>query len=204
VNSSIKDELARIGRGFNQRGWVLGTSGNFSAVLSRNPLRLAITSSGIDKEELSEKHILEIDDAGKVINGEGRASAETLLHLSVVRFKTASSVLHTHSAWSNILSDAYFADGGLNIEGFEMLKGLDGISTHEHREWVPIVDNSQDMKALSNDVERVLSTHSNAHGFLIRKHGLYTWGRNISEAKRHVEIFEFLFEVLGRRHCAAR
>lgn len=190
------NELAAIGRLFYARGWVLGTSGNFSAVVSREPLRLAITSSGVDKGELAAGHILEIDDAAQVVAGAGRPSAETLLHLSVVGRRGAGAVLHTHSIWSNIISGA--SGAGLAIEGHEMLKGLDGVTTHEHREWLPVIDNSQDMPRLAQTVEQVLNEHPRAHGFLLRRHGLYTWGRDLAEAKRHVEIFEFLLEVIGR------
>ena len=196
--------LARLGPDFHTRGWVLGTSGNFSAVLSRDPLRLAITSSSVDKGQLAADHFLQIDAEGNVIEGGGRPSAETLLHLAVVRLREAGAVLHTHSVWSNILSDAYAGDGGLSIEGYEMLKGLEGVSTHEHRECLPIIENSQDMSALAESVGEVLEEHPGAHGFMLRRHGLYTWGKNIGAAKRHVEIFEFLLEVLGRKHCAAR
>lgn len=79
-----------------------------------------------------------------------------------------------------------------------MLKGLEGVVTHEHREWLPIIENSQDMHSLAQDVEKVLVEHPEAHGFLLRRHGMYTWGKDISEAKRHVEILEFLLEVIGR------
>lgn len=85
-----------------------------------------------------------------------------------------------------------------------MLKGLEGVTTHEHREWVPIIENSQDMTALAKSVEDTLNQNPQSHAFLLRRHGLYTWGSNIEEAKRHVEILEFLLEVLGRRYCAAR
>src|SRR5262249_26759651 len=95
------DELAAVGRLFYARGWGLGTSGNFSAATSREPLRLAITSSGVDKGMLAAAHILEIDDAARVVAGAGRPSAETLLHLSVVHRRGAGAVLHTHSIWSN-------------------------------------------------------------------------------------------------------
>lgn len=196
--------LARLGPDFHGRGWVLGTSGNFSAVLSREPLRLAITSSSVDKGELTADHILQIDGEGSVLDGGGRPSAETLLHLAVVRLREAGAVLHTHSVWSNILSGAYYADGGLSIEGYEMLKGLEGVSTHEHREWLPIIENSQDMIGLAVSVEAALIQHPSAHGFLLRRHGLYTWGKDVAEAKRHVEILEFLLEVRGRTHCAPK
>jgi methylthioribulose-1-phosphate dehydratase len=200
----VAANLARLGADFHGRGWVLGTSGNFSAVVTREPLRLAITSSGVDKGELTADHILQIDAEGNVLEGGGRSSAETLLHLTVIRLREAVAVLHTHSVWSNILSDAYSADGGLSIEGYEMLKGLEGVSTHEHREWLPIIENSQDMTGLAGSVEEALTQHPGAHGFLLRRHGLYTWGKDIAEAKRHVEILEFLLEVRGRTYCASR
>ena len=196
--------LGRLGRDFHSRGWVLGTSGNFSAVVSREPLRLAITSSSVDKGGLTADHILQIDHQGNVLEGSGRPSAETLLHLAVVSLREAGAVLHTHSVWSNILSDAYSADGGFSIEGYEMLKGLEGVSTHEHREWVPIIENSQDMTRLAESVNETLQQHPRAHGFLLRRHGLYTWGNDIAEAKRHVEIFEFLLEVRGRTYSPSR
>ncbi len=202
--SETAEELAEIGRAFYTRGWALGTSGNFSAVVKREPLRLAITSSSVDKGQLRAEHILQIDDHAKVLDGSGRPSAETLLHLAVVRLREAAAVLHTHSVWSNILSDAYAADGGLRIEGYEMLKGLEGISTHEHVEWLPIIENSQDMIGLGLAVEEALKQHPSSHGFLLRRHGLYTWGKSIADAKRHVEILEFLLEVRGRVHSGSR
>ncbi|HKA20177.1 MAG TPA: methylthioribulose 1-phosphate dehydratase [Blastocatellia bacterium] len=196
--STVASDLAEIGRDFYRRGWVLGTSGNFSSVMSFNPLRLAITSSSIDKGNLTASHILEVDEQGQVLEGTGRPSAETLLHLAVVRLRGAGAVLHTHSVWSNILSDAHAERRGLSIEGYEMLKGLEGVVTHEHQEWLPIIENSQDMQSLAKDVEKVLVEHPKAHGFLLRRHGMYTWGKDIAEAKRHVEILEFLLEVQGR------
>ena len=191
-------QLAEVGRQCYARGWALGTSGNFSAVVSRDPLRLAITTSGVDKGTLSAGEVVEIDEHGRVVAGSGRPSAEASIHLAIARVRGAGAVLHTHSIWSTILSDAA-TEGGLALEGYEMLKGLDGVGTHEHREWLPILDNTQDWVAAVPQVEGILTGHPNAHGFLIRRHGLYTWGRDLAEAKRQVEILEFLFEVMGRK-----
>ena len=176
----------------------MGTSGNFSAVTYREPLRLAITTSSVDKGALDPSQILDIDEQRNVLSGRGSPSAETLLHLEIVRQRGAGAVLHTHSVWGTMLSNAHGLDGGLAIEGYEMLKGLDGVRTHDHREWVPIVPNDQDMTRLSGVVGRVLTEHPSAHGILLERHGLYTWGASLAEAVRHVEIFEFLFETIGR------
>ena len=196
--AELAAQLAEIGRQCHARGWALGTSGNFSAVVSRDPLRLAITASGVDKGTLAAGEIVEIDGHGKAVGGSGRPSAEASIHLAIVRVRGAGAVLHTHSIWSTILSDAA-TEGGLAIEGFEMLKGLGGVDTHEHREWVPVLDNTQDWAAAAPRVEAILADRPDAHGFLIRRHGLYTWGRDLAEAKRQVEILEFLFEVTGRK-----
>lgn len=202
--SKAAADLAEIGRGFYARGWVLGTSGNFSAVVSREPLRLAITSTGLDKGGLTTAHFLEIGEAAQVVRGNGRPSAEALLHVAIVRGLGAGAVLHTHSVWSTVLSGAHASQGGLAIEGFEMLKGLEGVRTHQHREWLPILENSQDMEELSARVATTLRQNPGIHGFLLREHGLYTWGGSLPEAKRHVEILEFLMEVLVRSGTASR
>jgi methylthioribulose-1-phosphate dehydratase len=111
--------------------------------------------------------------------------------------------LHTHSVWSTILSDLHGADGGLAISGYEMLKGLDGVRTHEHREWIPIVPNDQDMPQLAQKVRRTLERDTASHAFLLHRHGLYTWGQTLADAQRHVEILEFLLETVGRRRALA-
>jgi len=196
--AELAAQLADIGRACYARGWVLGTSGNFSAVVSRDPLRLAITTSGVDKGLLTAAQVVEIDEDGNVVAGSGRPSAEASLHLTIAGIRHAGAVLHTHSIWSTILSDATAA-AGLAIEQFEMLKGLDGVRTHEHREWLPILDNTQDWRAAVPQVASLLTDQPHAHGFLIRRHGLYTWGRDLAEAKRQVETLEFLLEVMGRK-----
>ena len=194
------ERLAELARDFHRRGWALGTSGNFSAVMDRAPLRVAITASSVDKSRLSLDDILEVGVDGKVLSpAQAKPSAETLLHIVIVQTLGAGAVLHTHSVWSTILSDYHIGHGGFFIEGYEMLKGLEGIKTHEHREWVPILENSQDMEALAAEARRMIEENPEIHGFLIRRHGMYTWGRDLPEAARHVEILEFLLESIGRR-----
>lgn len=191
--------LASVAKGFHARGWLLGTSGNLSAVVQREPLRLAMSPSGVDKGELTADQVLAIDEDAKIVSEHvGKPSDESLLHIRIVKERGAGAVLHTHSIWNTILSDLYASDGGVTIEGYEMLKGLQGVRTHEHTEWLPIVENSQDMPALADMVGKTLNEHKAAHGFLLRRHGLYSWGESLAQAKRHIEILEFLLETMGR------
>jgi len=192
-------DLAEAGREFYRRGWVLGTSGNFSKLLSRDPMRITITASGLEKGQLGESSFLELDEKGDVVAGAGKPSAETSIHTTIYRtMPDVGSVLHTHSVWGTILSDLSFELGAIEIEGYEMLKGLSGVTTHEHIEHVPIIANSQDYVELAQTIENVIDEQPDIHGIYLHRHGLYTWGETVSEARRHIEIFEFLFEVLGR------
>lgn len=192
-------KLSAVGTEFYRRGWVLGTSGNFSSLMSREPLNVCITASGNEKGALDESNFLTIGADSAIVSGEGKPSAETSVHLAIYRLReNAGAILHTHSVWGTILSDVFFERGAIEIEGYEMLKGLAGVATHEHQERLPIVENSQNYDALARVIENTLRENPAAHGVYLRRHGLYTWGASIAEAKRHIEIFEFLFEVLGR------
>lgn len=142
-----------------------------------------------------------MDEHGAVVSGDGRPSAEAPLHLLIVEAREAGAVLHTHSIWSTFMSDRF--PGGFEMTGYEMLKGLDRVVTHDHREWMPVIENDQDMGRLSQDVRRVLEEHPFCHGFLLHRHGLYTWGATLRDAIRHVEILEFLMESIGRARFSA-
>ena len=197
--SDIAASLVSVANSLHLRGWLLGTSGNLSAVVALEPFRIAITPSGADKGELTSEQILLIDEHCNSLYAKGKPSDESPLHVAIVKARNAGAVIHTHSVWSTVLSDLLSEENGLAIEGFEMLKGLHGVTTHLHREWIPIIENSQDMPALAQTIYAVLSAHPEAHGLILRRHGLYAWGRDLKEAKRHVEILEFLLEAAGRR-----
>lgn len=193
--------LRQCGELFYNRGWSVGTSSNYSTLLSRDPFRLLITASGKDKGRLGEHDFVVVDETGRGVDPrDPKPSAETHLHVVAAQLPGVGAVLHTHSVWATMLSDLHHAAGGFAIEGYEMLKGLDGYTTHESRLWVSIFENTQDIPTLATEVKRRMTDNTNPlrHGYLIRRHGLYTWGRDLAEAKRHVEIFEFLFEVVGR------
>ena len=95
--SKLAADFTKTGRNFYSRGWVLGTSGNFSAVTSPEPLRLVISSTGLDKSSLTPAQFLEIDDNSNVVRGEGCPSAEALLHIVIVRCMNASSFTYALS-----------------------------------------------------------------------------------------------------------
>ena len=194
--------LIAAGQDFRRRGWSLGTSSNYSVIVDRDPLTLLLTGSGYDKGALQTDQFVLIDGEGRSLHPSfPKPSAETLLHTVLARSADAGAVLHTHSAYGTVLSEKHLREGKLTISGYEMLKGLEGITTHDTAIDVEIFANTQDIATLAREVEaRLLDpVKPLRHGFLIAGHGLYTWAADLAGARRQVEVFEFLFEVVTRR-----
>lgn len=194
--ATAADQLVDTIQRFHSRGWCEGTGGNFSLVLEAEPLRLLMAPSGVDKGSLTADRLIELNGEGQVVRGQGAASAETLLHLQVIRDCHAGAVLHTHSVTATLLSRHHQESGCIELEGWEMLKGLSGIGTHHTSVKIPIIANNQDLKILSAQAAQHLPCA--AHGLLVAGHGLYAWGDGLTTARRHVEILEFLLELHWR------
>lgn len=200
LSTTLGQDLCRVVRDLAAQGWCQGTGGNFSATLSREPLRLLITRSGLHKRHLQPEGLMIVGPGGKAADGEtARPSAEAALHAVIVERTGAASVLHVHSVANTLLGEHFAGRGGFTLRGYEMLKGLEGITTHEAEVFMPVLRNSQDMPALAEELDRLLAERPEAHGFLLAGHGLYTWGASLDQAHRHVEILEFLFECVARR-----
>lgn len=183
------DALIAAGQLFHARGWVPASGGNFSV---RVDGRTLVTASGQHKGELTPDSFVAVDAAGKVLDPGDRASAEAGLHAQVYGFDaTAGAVLHTHSVASTVLSRRL---DQLVLRGYELLKILEGISTHESEVRIPVFENDQDIERLAARVGEAMSRGEGTLGYLIRGHGLYAWGANATLARYRIEALEFLME----------
>ncbi len=198
-------QLAALGAEYHRRGWTPGTGGNFSVVLSREPLRLLVTVSGVPKGTLEESDFVEVNAQGATRGRPGaQPSAETAIHLVLARFGGAGAVLHTHSVPATVLSLDHPDGGWVEFRGLEMVKALAGIETPATKARLRVLPNSQDMAALAVDVRDALESSDPIRwGFLLAGHGLYAWGHDLAEANRHLEALEFLLEVTERRDARA-
>ena len=209
---ALADELTAAMAAIHARGWCDGTGGNFSCVLQKNPLQLLMAPSGVDKGQVQASELIVVDAAGRVLAGPGKASAETALHLEIVARCGAGAVLHTHSQAATLLSRWALAgplvpargqapepisDGVVRLESLEMLKGLEGHSTHATAIEIPVLANDQNLARLSQRAGPLLPDAP--FGLLIAGHGLYAWGQSLSQANRHLEILEFLLEQSWRQ-----
>jgi methylthioribulose-1-phosphate dehydratase len=200
ITQPLRESLCRVVAELAAQGWCQGTGGNFSVTLEREPVRLLITRSGVHKRHLAPDDLMLVGPGGRPVPGEtAKPSAEAALHSRIVGMTGAGSVLHVHSVPNTLLGEHHVERGGFTLRGYEMLKGLEGVTTHEAEVFVPVLRNSQDMDALSEEVGALLATRPGLRGFLLAGHGLYAWGDTLAQAHRHVEIFEFLFQCAAQR-----
>jgi methylthioribulose-1-phosphate dehydratase len=190
-------ELLEAIQFFSLKGWSPATSTNYSLRLE-TPGEILISRSGVDKSRFQATDLIVIDQQGQVATRSQdpgiKSSAETEIHTAIYsRFPEMNCVLHTHSVLGTWLSHKHVKAWEIKFQDWEILKGLKGVETHLGTIVLPIVNNHQRMKDILNEMES--NWPNTPHGFLIAGHGLYTWGTSVAEAKRHIETFEFLFEL---------
>ena len=180
MDAPLRSGLVDLIHAIHRRGWAPGTGGNFSLLLARSPFRLLITPSGVDKGRVTPDELLVVGAAGEPLHGHAKPSAETLLHIAVLQTMNAQVVLHTHSIWNTLASlkpsrGSAGGAGAFQIAGFEMLKGLRGVTTHEHVEQIPILANSQDIPKLRTELEQTLGGQPHAQ----RRAGRRPWSLHL-------------------------
>lgn len=183
-------ELIATGELFHRRGWVPATGGNFSARLANE--KMLITASGWHKGELREDAFLIAGLDGRPDDASRKASYETLLHCQLYRHDAGvGSVLHTHSIANTVLSRRH---ASIRLSGYELLKLLPGIQTHDTAVDIPVFENDQDIPRLAARVDAWMKRYPGVPAYLIAGHGLYAWGDTVVQARYRVEALEFLFE----------
>ncbi|QWT21458.1 methylthioribulose 1-phosphate dehydratase [Bacillus sp. NP157] len=185
------DAIADAARELAAAGWTPATSSNFSMRLDDS--LAAITISGRDKGRLGRDDIMVIDMDGNAVGSQSRPSAETGLHTQVYkRFPDANVVLHTHSRTQSVASRLFATEGRIRLEGWELQKAIAGYTTHDSVLEIPVFPNTQHMPELEAQVDAWIDSGKPLYAYLINGHGIYTWGRDMAETRRHLEALEFL------------
>ncbi|WP_055107817.1 methylthioribulose 1-phosphate dehydratase [Paenibacillus ihumii] len=197
---SALDELRMVKEQFAARGWFPGTSGNLSIRVgdfSPGSFHFAVTSSGKDKSIHTPEDFLFVDEDGKPCEQTKlKPSAETLIHAKIYRMTGCGAIFHVHTVFNNVLSELYGDQGYVPVQGIELIKGL-GIWEENAAIEIPVLPNHADIPSIAKLIPGALKPE--IPGLLLRNHGIYVWGSNAFEAKRHLEAFEFIFEVEYRR-----
>ncbi|OME88041.1 methylthioribulose-1-phosphate dehydratase [Paenibacillus sp. FSL A5-0031] len=198
-------ELRDVKELFASRGWFPGTSGNLSIrVGDYNPdeFQFAITASGKDKTIHTPEDYLFVDQDGKPCETTRlKPSAETLIHCEIYKLTGAGAIFHVHTVFNSVISEYFWDRKSVPVDGVELIKGFNIWDEEAHID-IPIVSNFAHIPSIVPEItERIVK---NIPGILLRKHGIYAWGANAFEAKRHLEAFEFIFEYVYRLELLQR
>lgn len=192
-------QLAKLVRTLNLTGHNPATSGNYSLRSSTSPQYALVSESGIDKSLFTEDNLILVNITTKqqhesFANLGKKSSDETALHLAIYQATDANCVLHSHMLESILFAEMFPGESMLAIEGLELLKGLKGIKTHDTKVKIPCFDNTQDIDALAKDVVKTIGKDQGYYSTILRGHGIYVWGDSVEGAKRHLEVFEYIFK----------
>ena len=196
--SAPRQVLAEAARLFYSRGWMMGTAGNLSLRLEDGSFW--ITASGKQKGRLQPKDFLRVAPGGEVLErgrAEDHPSAETSLHDAIYRlFPEARACFHVHSIPGNVAARLGGGDT-LRLPPLEMIKGL-GIWDEEPVVDLPVFRNHAHVPRIAEElIARFEAEPPRVPGFLIRDHGLTTWGRDADATLNHVELFEYIFGFMA-------
>ncbi|MEY3200096.1 MAG: methylthioribulose 1-phosphate dehydratase [Bacteroidota bacterium] len=185
-----KELLAATIRQYNLKGWSPATATNYS--FQEEDGTIWVSRSGIDKSQFSANDFMTVDSNGNATGefAHMKPSAETLIHCVIYTlFPETKVILHSHSIYPILISAVLGHQ--ISFEGYEIQKGFDGQTTHESYIDIPIFENTQDMQTFKAHLMEG-ANRIQQHAFIIRKHGTYAWGKNLFEAKRHLETLDYL------------
>lgn len=196
-------KLASLVRVMNTQGHNPATSGNYSLRSKTNPEIALVSESGIDKSKFTEENFLPLYHGTRQMlesyTDTGRKSSdETDIHLTIYQITNANCVLHSHMLDALLFADLFAGKDFATIKNLELLKGFKGIKTHELEINIPVFENTQDIRTLAEEIKPAILSQPNSYGLLLRGHGIYVWGASVEEAKRHLEVFEYIFKYYLR------
>jgi len=189
LGARLSAEAAR----FCELGWMRATSGNLSAVLGRDPFRLAVTASGVEKSTLRDDDVVVVDERGRPVAIEGldakRPSAEAALHAHVAAARGAGAVVHLHALAAVVAAERW--PDGVPLERIEMVKSFGHDA--DHTSIVPVIANSQSMDELAVRLDAALERAGDAAApaVIVARHGMYVWGDDLLQARHHAEGLEW-------------
>jgi methylthioribulose-1-phosphate dehydratase len=188
---------------FYTKGWVSGTGGGISGPADGGGLLLAPT--GVHKERVKPADFFTVATAdGRVERSpddpELRPSECNQIFCLAARERGARSVVHSHGLSAVLAADLAADSDHLAIRDLEMLKGIRGVANRDVH-LVPVIRNTPRESELVGQIQTALADPRFAATFavLVADHGAYIWGADVWDAKRHTEVYHFLFEATVAR-----
>jgi methylthioribulose-1-phosphate dehydratase len=185
--------ICDLASSFYGLGWVSGTGGG---ICIREGDRVIVAPSAVQKERMRPEQMFTIALDGTVLQRPDdpalRPSECSSLFLKAITLRGAGAVIHSHSIHAMLATLLFGSE--LVVSHLEMMKGIAGMSYHD-RLVVPIIDNTARECDLADSLEEAILAYPQTHAVLVRRHGVYVWGRDWVQAKTHAECYDYLFRA---------
>lgn len=195
--SDPRDVIVELCQQFYGLGWVSGTGGGISI---RSEGRVYMAPSGVQKERLSASDLYVLDEAGAVLEAPGASAPKVSecapLFFNAFRLRDAGAVLHSHGIFAMLASVTTPGDT-FEVTELEMIKGIQGHGYYD-RLVVPIIENTAHECDLGDRMADAMRAYPETQAVLVRRHGVYVWGRDWVQAKTQAECYHYLFEAAVR------
>jgi methylthioribulose-1-phosphate dehydratase len=190
-----RELVCELCRNFYNQGWASGTGGGISI---KEGGKIYMAPSGVQKERLKPEDIFVLDAQGETLEEPGRGlklSQCSPLFMHAYQIRNAGAVLHSHSLNAMMVTTQY--DKHFRIRNMEMQKGVEGFGAFDILE-VPIIENTAYECDLADSLAEAIRNNPKSHAILVRRHGVYVWGKDWKQAKTHAECYDYLFEAAVR------
>jgi methylthioribulose-1-phosphate dehydratase len=190
--------IVELCRQFYGMGWVTGTGGGISI---REDGRIYMAPSGVQKERLSAGDIYVLDERGETLCGPTDKSLKlsecSPLFFNAFRLRDAGAVIHSHGIYALLATMIGGERDTFECTEIEMIKGIAGHGYYD-RVVVPIIENTAHERDLAERMAAAMEAYPKATAVLVRRHGVYVWGRDWVHAKTQAECYHYLFETAVR------
>jgi methylthioribulose-1-phosphate dehydratase len=190
--------IIELCRQFYGMGWVTGTGGGISI---RKDGRVYMAPSGVQKERLTEEDIYVLDEQGQTLRAPSAPGSKisecSPLFFNAFKLRDAGAVIHSHGIHALLVTLLAGDADVFECTELEMMKGITDTGYYD-RLVVPIIDNTAHERDLAGRMAAAMDAYPKAMAVLVRRHGVYVWGRDWMHAKTQAECYHYLFEAAVR------
>lgn len=206
--------IPELCRQFYAVGWVTGTGGG---ICIRHGDKAYIAPSGVQKERITPQDIFVLPYPSPASASQSdpytdriflrrpthkplKESQCTPLFWNTFELRDAGSCVHTHSQ-SAVMATLLWPGEVFEISHQEMIKGIliGGMGpqalSYLDKLTIPIIENTPHERDLKDSMAVAMKKYPDAAGVLVRRHGVYVWGKDWEKAKTQTECLDYLFEI---------
>ena len=191
----LKKEVCAANLKLVDLGLVLFTWGNVSGY-DKETGYVVIKPSGIPYDNMKPDDMVIVDLDGKVIEGKYNPSSDTATHIEIYKnFEGVGGVVHTHSKWGTIFSQAGKSIQALGTTHADNFYGDIPCTPALTKQQVTGEYERQTGVQIVNTFKELELDHIAIPGVVVTNHAPFAWGKNTMKAVENAAVLEYCAEM---------